>query len=423
MSTDAIPARLTTAYVGVAAKEADLIAGRYQSTFVELWLHLVLVMFPVSTALLLYMCDPIRSLLGDKTWQKLEDESSHPNIAALLQISVIIVVYVFALDWFGCAYTVNSRLIDYDRQYIFYASVVTILVVDTFAFVLVIVVLVMLLVRNTREVVEHVFWKRVRPGNYESTYKIILVVLLAMVLCLSSHLVFIVVAFASDPIHAGSVWIGYLLSFFFFFFMLRRFYSVIDRRLRKHAAKISNSKSKDDKSGESDWRKPYFRVELNTKAILLGLISIVPALVLYESVMILLYTSLPISKTWNDAPSTLYNIFQGTGILIVILLTYNILLNPTPFSLVKTVDKIGHEIKIADSLPNWNKFSNEEKIANVVTALYSKGSVPLLREAGSKKKLRLHSEEKADQVLLMEEEVDSKNCDSDDNNTFATTSV
>ena len=163
--------------------------------------------------------------------------------------------------------------------------------------------------------------------------------------------------------------------------------------------------------------------ELNTKAILLGLISIVPALVLYESVMILLYTSLPISKTWNDAPSTLYNIFQGTGILIVILLTYNILLNPTPFSLVKTVDKIGHEIKIADSLPNWNKFSNEEKIANVVTALYSKGSVPLLREAGSKKKLRLHSEEKADQVLLMEEEVDSKNCDSDDNNAFATTSV
>ena len=65
VSTDAIPARLTTAYVGVAAKEADLIAGRYQSTFVELWLHLVLVMFPVSTALLMYMCDPIR--LGRKS--------------------------------------------------------------------------------------------------------------------------------------------------------------------------------------------------------------------------------------------------------------------------------------------------------------------------------------------------------------------
>ena len=78
-------------------------------------------------------------------------------------------MYVFALDWFGCAYTVNSRLIDYDRQYIFYASAVTILVVDTFAFVLVIVRLVMLLVRSTREVVEHVFWKRVRPGNYHSS--------------------------------------------------------------------------------------------------------------------------------------------------------------------------------------------------------------------------------------------------------------
>ena len=49
-------------------------------------------------------------LLGDQTWQKLRDENNHPRLAAVVQISIVFTVYVFATDCFSFAYTLSSDL-------------------------------------------------------------------------------------------------------------------------------------------------------------------------------------------------------------------------------------------------------------------------------------------------------------------------
>ena len=54
-----------------------------------------------STLLCLVLCDPVYLLLGEKVWTKLEDESNHPRIAALIQVSVLFTALVFMLDPHG----------------------------------------------------------------------------------------------------------------------------------------------------------------------------------------------------------------------------------------------------------------------------------------------------------------------------------
>ena len=83
---------------------------------------------------------------------------------------------------------------------------------------------------------------------------------------------------------------------------------------------------------------------------------------------ITLFLSLPISKSLEAVPASLYSIY-GTGIIIVALLAYSIVLNPSPFSLPKATEKIGIELHLPQRYVNWHKFTDEEKFAILVTYL------------------------------------------------------
>lgn len=81
--------------------------------------------------------------------------------------------------------------------------------------------------------------------------------------------------------------------------------------------------------------------------------------------------TLPITKSLEDSPTRLYTIYQGTGILIVALLTYNIVLRPSPFSLAGMIDKLGRDLQIHEKFGRkWIRMGDEEKGAIVIRTLY-----------------------------------------------------
>ena len=95
----------------------------------------------------------------------------------------------------------------------------------------------------------------------------------------------------------------------------------------------------------------------------------------YEALLVVLFWALPITKTLEDSPTRLYTIYQGTGILIAALLTYNILLRPSPFSLAGTLDKLGKQLQVPEKVGRrWVRMGDEEKAAFVIRALYSLGN-------------------------------------------------
>ena len=101
-------------------------------------------------------------------------------------------------------------------------------------------------------------------------------------------------------------------------------------------------------------------------------VIVTPLLVFYEGLLIILFWSLPIRKTLEDSPTRLYTTYQGTGILIVALLTYNIILRPSPFSFAGVFDKLGKQLQIPQKIGRkWVRMGDEAKAAAVIRTLYS----------------------------------------------------
>lgn len=73
----------------------------------------------------------------------------------------------------------------------------------------------------------------------------------------------------------------------------------------------------------------------------------------YWSTWELSLSSLPMTKSIEDAPSRLYTLYQGTGLLIVSLLAYNILLNPASFSIPKTLERLAKRLHLPESINYW----------------------------------------------------------------------
>ncbi len=377
-----------------------------QTTFVKIWLHLTVIAFPILSWLLLYLCDPVQLLLGEKTWAKLEDEHTHGTIAAMIQISVIFTTFVFVLDIFGVYFTVTSDFVAYDSHAAFYLSSITGMLIDVGAFVWVVIVLSWSCQWDCRKFYR---WLKERDNQCSKSKrikKLFSTVTVAPILCLTNHLHYIIIAFMSDPFHAGSTAIVYVLSFFLFFFVFRQFYNRVvlhsNRRPKivtrmelcpKCAARekkwsiLSNKadshretfKSKEEfkmaaeaESGEKcncfipgpDCHAPF-----NTEVVVLGIAVIGPLLMIYEAIILILFTNLPITKSLEDAPSRVYTIYQGTGLIIVALLTYNIVLNPTPFSIGKTIERLAKRLHLPENTNFWNRLSIEEKLAKVLVTL------------------------------------------------------
>ena len=392
----------------------EVIEDTIQSDFVKVWLHLTLVLFPLGTWLVIYLCDPIQLLLGDKTWSKLDDEHTHGTVAAMIQMSVLFTFYVVAVDLAGMYATVTSDIISYDSNAAFYLSTLTGLLIDMGAFVWVMIVLITSCHWDCKN-----FIQRLKQGDackgYGRIKKLLSTVCVAPVLCLSNHLHYIIIAFFADAFHAGSVIIVYVISFFLFYFILRQFYNRIvlhsnkrpkivprtmelcpncakkekewfpttlyeseenSTRLYNESEHNHHIKSKDDKcncfvSG------PQCHLPFNTQVVMLSLMTVGPFLIFYEAILIVLLFNLPISSSIEDAPSRIYTIYQGTGLIIVALLTYNILLNPNPFSIPKTVERLAKRLHIPENVNYWNRLTAEEKFAKVIATLleyqYRKG--------------------------------------------------
>ena len=391
-------------YIAFSANWVEIQKDSLISNFTKVWLHLVLVLFPLLTWLMLYLCDPVNLLLGDKTWQKLDDEHSHPVVAALIQVSALFTFFVFILDWVAFAQTLTGEFLAYDKNAAFYLSTATGLLIDFGAFGWVVYVLISICHWDLKHFWQ--YWKGQNPERKECpehVKKLMYTIMVAPILCISSHLYYIILAFISDPFHAGFIMIGYVITFFLFYFIFRQFYGrVVLRSNRRQAswekekiavnvatsqidiryqlAQVAKERGDEEtyqmftESGMEPQpvkvkaRRRVLRVPFNTQVVVFGLILIGPILVLYEFIFITLFLSLPISKSLEAVPASLYSIY-GTGIIIVALLTYNIVLNPSPFSLPKAAEKIGKDLRLPRRYVNWHKFTDEEKFATLVTYL------------------------------------------------------
>ena len=301
------------------------------SDFTKVWLHLVLVLFPLLTWLMLYLCDPVNLLLGDKTWQKLDDRRSHPVIAALIQISALFTFFVFILDWVAFSQTLKGEFLAYDRNAAFYLSTATGLLVDFGAFGWVVYVLISICHWDLKHFWQ--YWKgqsTVRKECPEHVKKLMYTIMVAPILCIGNHLHYIILAFISDPFHAGFIVIGYAVTFFLFYFVFRQVYGRVvlrsNRRqeawekekiavnvatsqidIRYRLAQVAKEKGDEEayqmftESGMEPQplkvkpRRRVLRVPFNTQVVVFGLILIGPILVLYEFIFINIFLSLPIS--------------------------------------------------------------------------------------------------------------------------------
>ena len=345
---------------------------------------MILILFPVGTVFMLYLCDPIQQLLGDKTWEKLEDEHTHGTVASLVQISIIFTIFVFALDVTGIYFTVTSDFISYDSNISFYLSTVTGLVIDILALGLVVFFLAKSLLtefRRNTHICNCAKAKRVK--------KLISRVMVAPVLCLSNHIHYIILAFISDAHHAGSVAIIYVISTAFVFFIIRQFYNRMILRSNNHPRKVHQPKNTindststtitDDQNStppvspvcsiEGDTNRRSCHKPFNIRIVMFSLLTIDPLIVVYLGIIFALFFTLPISKSNEDAPSRVYAIYQGTGFIIAGLLTYNILLNPSPFSVPKAVENIANSLQVPKKVGSWDVLTVEEKFAKIISTL------------------------------------------------------
>lgn len=387
---------MTDNYIAVAASQHQISKDSLQNDFTKVWIHLTTALFPIATWLMLYLCDPIQLLLGDKTWTKLEDEHSHGTLAALIQIAVIFTMFVFFLDVAGIYFTITSNLISYDSNSAFYLSTVTGVLVDAAAFLWVMFVLVTCTLCDVRS-----GWRQLDSGEQfqssGSIKKLVSTVTVAPILCFANHLPYVIIAFISDPFHAGSFAIVYTIAFFLYFFIFRQFYNrmvlhsnkrpTVVKRLHlcnKCTAKerlwhpnMKNDSSTipltslEDPDSKCDCfvPGPPCHTPFNSRILITSLLFLGPIVTLYQGMMIVLFYSLPITKSIEDAPSRIYTIYQGTGLIIVALLTYNIVLNPNPFSISRTLERLAKRLHLPRTTNYWNRLSDEEKCAKVIATL------------------------------------------------------
>ena len=407
--------KMTDSYVAVAASWQEIVEDSLQSDFVKAWLHITLILFPLGTCLMLYLCDPVQLLLGDKTWTKLEDEHTHGTVASLIQISVLLTTCIFILDILGIYFTVTSEFISYKSNSAFYLSTVTGVIIDVVAFVWVMFVLVTCCYSDLKNSVpQRSNCDENQCRTSERIKRLMSTVMITSILSVSNHVHYVILAFISDPFHAGSIAIMYFVSFILFFFINKQFYNRLVLHSNKrpkivHSPALCPKCLAKQKSFHSPLQKvpsdsvpltpvgngdeitsaieeamwgdnretkckcfipgPSCHTPFNIKALMLSLMVISPVIILYESILVILFFTLPLTKSIEDAPSKLYSIYQGTGLLIVGLLTYNIVLHPNPFSITKTVERLAKRLRLPEKTNYWNRLTDEEKCAKVISTL------------------------------------------------------
>ena len=379
-----------------------------QSVFVKVWLHLTLFLFPLGSLFVLYICDPVQLMLGDKTWFILEDEHAHGTIAAIIQIAILIIFYIFIMDLAGIYFTITTTALSAETHSAFYLSTMTGVFIDLIAFAWVLFVLFYSIM--------YVIKSLISKGTslyladrlaYNKVKKFLTSTTLAAVLSFFNHIHYIILAFISDPFHAGSTAIMFIAFFFIFYIVFRQFYNRVVLHSNKHPGNVAPHKlcnqciSNLEQKLKAPSRKPLRRVlsesqaaylvsakvnkkcdcfisgpgchtPFSVRVVLLSLSTVCPFLLVYVGMITVLFFNLPLTKSIEDSPSRLYSIYQGTGLIIVALLAYNIVLRPNSFSVVKVMERLAKRLKLPDHTNYWNKLTDEEKCAKVISTLMEK---------------------------------------------------
>lgn len=363
------PLRISDLYTAVAASKEEITSDQFQSQFSSIWMHMALLLFPIATVLVIHTCDPIHLLLGEKTRQKLRDESNHPHMAAIVQLSVLFTVFVFIMDCFAFVSTLRNDLYSDPTRSGFYLTTVTGIIIDSAAMVWVVFVLASSLHSDCQHI-----WKRrcCEPVKATKIHSLFISVTVSPLLCMANHLPYILLSFISDPHHAGSILIVYFVSFLLFYFLFRQFYAHMVLRTASPPKNFPHALNPDlVHYPDGDACRRRIGVPFNTRVIMLSLVIVTPLAIFYEGLIFVLFRALPITKSIEDSPTRLYTIYQGTGILIASLLTYNIILRPAPFSLSRTFEKLGKQLHIPEKLGRkWLRMGDEEKAAVVISTLY-----------------------------------------------------
>ena len=393
-------------YIAVAASEEKVLSDSVQSMFVKVWLHLTLVVVPLGSLLIIYICDPVQLLLGDKTWSILEDEHVHGTIAAIIQIAILLIFYIFIMDLAGIYFTITTNTLTAENHSGFYMSTMTGVFIDVIAFAWVLFVLFYSIMYVIKSYINQGMSLYLADRlAYNKVKKFLTSTTLAAVLSFFNHIQYIIIAFMSDPFHAGTTAIIFIAFFFIFYFVFRQFYNRVVLHSNKHPGnvaphklcnqcigkleqKLNSRKSRKiilsesesaylqseqaDKKCDCFISGPGCHTPFSVRVVLLSLSTVCPFLLVYVGMIIVLFFSLPFTKTIEDSPSRLYSIYQGTGLLIVSLLTYNIVLRPANFSLVKVTERLAKRLQLPQHTNYWNKLTDEEKVAKVISTFMEK---------------------------------------------------
>ena len=269
VSTMSEPLRISDLYLAVAASRDEIMSDKFQSTFVRIWLHLVFLLFPVATVIVVYTCDPIQLLLGDKTWQKLRDESNHPRFAAMVQISVVFTLYVFVIDCFSFASTLASDSYLEPTHSGFYLTTVTGFLVDLAAFLWVLFILATSCRWKCRAFLRGRFCKKVTSTRIHT---LLVSVTVSPLLCGANHLPYIILSYLSDPYHAGSISMIYFFTFLIFYFIFGQVYSRVVLRTGSRPKNFPYAVNADlVHFPEGDACRRKLSVPFNTQAVMISL--------------------------------------------------------------------------------------------------------------------------------------------------------
>jgi len=146
---------------------------------------------------------------------------------------------VFILDWFGFVYTIRGNFISTGNS-AFFLSVITGMIVDVTAFIWVMFVMATSCHWDCKNM-----WYRWRNQSCpletsKRIKKLLCTVMFAPILCIANHFHYIILAFISDPYHAGSITIAYGLSFFLHYFVFRQFYARVALHSNANQIQIKN---------------------------------------------------------------------------------------------------------------------------------------------------------------------------------------
>ena len=141
--------------------------------------------------------------------------------------------------------------------------------IDVSALIWVLFILITSCHWNIREMIRGNFCGSTATKTF---HNLLISVTVSPLLCSANHLPYVALSYVSDPYHAGSVTMGYFITFLLFYFMFGQFYSFLALRIASKSKDISLSANVDIVNvadGDVDRRK--VRAPFNTQVVSLSL--------------------------------------------------------------------------------------------------------------------------------------------------------